>query len=140
VTSAELIEELQKLDPDGTTEVTIHSQPIWYIDRLPAYYDGRLLLLHRDHMYQIISAEYTGKGAKIVLGQFDLKDFLEDFPEFTVHSDTQWYLDRVEKWREAGRKLLAQENDDIRQRIENLTRDVKVDPYDTPIEGEVDLG
>lgn len=39
----ELIKLLQQEDPSGEEEVCIDNQPVWYVQRMPAYYDGTLV-------------------------------------------------------------------------------------------------
>ena len=44
----ELIKELQELDPTGETEVVCGCGDIYFVEELPAYYDGRLGVLIKD--------------------------------------------------------------------------------------------
>ncbi len=106
MTSAALVAELLRMDPEGTTEVTISSQPIWFVDILPAYYDGRMMLLHNDERGCPVGAEYTSAGRKIVLRMFDLEEWLMEYPEFPVASDGR-YAEMIERWRQDGRDYAA---------------------------------
>ena len=39
----DLIKMLKEADPTGEEEVCIDNQPVWFVQRMPAYYDGRLV-------------------------------------------------------------------------------------------------
>ena len=41
-TTAEFIKMIQQEDPEGTAEVCVGTAPVWFVERVPAYYDGRL--------------------------------------------------------------------------------------------------
>ena len=55
MTTTDLIKLLQEIDPEGDTEVCIGNTPIWYVERLPAYYDGRLM----KYTPELVPYEFT---------------------------------------------------------------------------------
>jgi len=79
MTSKELIEELLKVDPDGTTEVCLNNCPIWLLEPKPAYYDGVLQILIRDENkkgYNIKGMKFSTKGHKIHIKTANISDIL----------------------------------------------------------------
>ena len=78
--SKELIKQLQELDPLGEIEVCVGNEDIYFAERLPAYYDGRLQVLILDEKkkpyYHIDGLKITGKGDKIKLHTVSLEDIL----------------------------------------------------------------
>lgn len=86
--SKELIEALQQLDPTGETEVSVGNHPIWYVEDLPAFYDGYLQVLIRDKSkepyYDITGAKYVGEGRKISIHTMGVTDLLWNDPEAIV--------------------------------------------------------
>lgn len=84
----ELIEQLQKLDPNNECEVCVNNEDIYFADRMPAYWDGRLQVLIRDPekapYYNITGLKVTGTGDKIKLHVMTLEDILYHNPRATV--------------------------------------------------------
>lgn len=80
----ELIELLQKADPDGNTDVTIGNAPISYVDRLPAYYDGRLQRIIYDANNVPRVGVLCSGGDKLVIHYRSISDCLSDNPFMTV--------------------------------------------------------
>ena len=87
----ELIRQLQHLDPEGNCEV-FGDGDIYYVDKLPWYYDGRPGILIRDEsnkctyniegMRQITEADGPSKIYLVCQGLDDLAreaDVLEDY-------------------------------------------------------------
>ena len=96
----ELIRLLQECDPTGELEVAVGNNPIYCVDRLPAYYDGNLQMLIQDHSvetYNILGYKVTGQGLKVSLTDMDLRQVLLDNPDAPVdlselsgHSKKHW--------------------------------------------------
>jgi hypothetical protein len=86
--SKELIRLLQVLDPTGETEVFVGSTPIYFLEKLPAYYDGYPQMLVQDETegshYNIIGAKYLGSGDKIRIHIMSIDDILFDDYEAPV--------------------------------------------------------
>jgi hypothetical protein len=78
----QLIKELMEKDPSGELEVSTSYGDIYYVDRLPAYYDGKMETLiwdesnsdNRVYKGMRISAE----GEKLKLKLFSLEDAIWD--------------------------------------------------------------
>lgn len=73
----ELIARLQAQDPSGELQVCSGNRPIYFVERLPAYYDGRLQMLIQDETrtdYNIVGYKITGRGEKVQLHIMDLED------------------------------------------------------------------
>lgn len=106
MTTRELIQMLQDIDPSGNIEVGIGNAPIIEAEYLPAYYDGRLQVLSKDRQ----SIQYRRKGFKIKLRSYDVEDLLLDYPEAEVTCDSDFStgeLAEIEKYREQGRRINA---------------------------------
>lgn len=113
----ELINNLQELDPSGELEVVAGGIPIYFVQRLPAYYDGALQILIQDKSrndYNIIGYKYTHKGDKIRLDLMELDDCLlsnpdlpVDLSEVTEHS-VESIKNRVENSRKEMREIIEQ--------------------------------
>jgi len=68
---------LQEADPTGEIECCIDNMDIHFVDRMPAYWDGTLQLLQRDHdckYYNVIGAKYTSRGDKIKIKYLSITD------------------------------------------------------------------
>jgi hypothetical protein len=113
MTTKELIQRLQEEDPEGNTEVVVGSDPVQYVENLPAYYDGRcgsLILDHKkDPYYNIVGYRIRESGRKVRLGTVDLEDVLYETPDATVdlsdlqeHEREKWEKKVIEVRREAG--------------------------------------
>jgi hypothetical protein len=67
----ELIRLLQEQDPSGELECCVYNVDIHCVECLPAFYDGSLQVLKRDHSknpyYNVIGAAYVDQGHKIVI-------------------------------------------------------------------------
>lgn len=104
--TAELIRELQALDPSGQEEVCVGNRAIQSVDRLPAYYDGRLQVLRRNDKGHTVGIEFRSRGVKINLCITDLEDEIYDNPEFEIGGDIpDWKLAEIAKIREEARTL-----------------------------------
>ena len=106
-----LIEMLQELDPEGEIEVCIGNEDIYFADRMPAYWDGRLQVLIRDEeceYYNIIGAKYTSSGDKIKLYPLSILEALEEDPDLPVEVIDTFINKKMQKtvdrWREEARE------------------------------------
>lgn len=77
----ELIKQLQEQDPSGELDVCAGNDPILFVEKLPAYYDGPKHMLIQDASrtgYNITGFKITGKGEKVKLHVYDLECYLAD--------------------------------------------------------------
>lgn len=110
----ELIELLQKADPDGNTEVTIGNSQISYIDRLPAYYDGKMQKILYDKDYVPRIGILCSSGNKIVIHYTSIDDALSNNPFMTIIKDSgEVPPDYEVKWIEHSRSESLKISDDI---------------------------
>ncbi len=104
----ELIKRLQAEDPSGEIEVCVGSSDIYYLEELPAYYDGRLYTLIRDEskqpFYDVTGMRITGQGRKVSIKLMDLEDVLCDNPDATVITEDPRTEAYVEGLRAEARK------------------------------------
>lgn len=100
----ELIELLQKADPDGSTDVTIDNAPISYVDRLPAYYDGRLQRIIYDTNNVPRVGVLCSGGDKLVIHYRSISDCISDNPFMTVIRENGEIQDHDKSWIELERK------------------------------------
>ena len=84
MTTAELIKQLQEVDPDGTTDVVIGNAPLISVCKQPAYYDGRMQRFVDDGAGNV-RAEYVSNGHKVSLFAWSIADRLWDFPDMEVN-------------------------------------------------------
>jgi hypothetical protein len=89
VTTAELIVALRDADPAGTTPVCVANADVYFVQRLPAYYDGRLQQLVHDERkrgkaWSIIGAKLISSGQKVDIVALSIRDILNDMPELPI--------------------------------------------------------
>lgn len=86
--SKELIRLLQEEDPTGEVEVCIDNADIHFISTEPAYWDGTLQVLTRDHSkdpyYNITGGKYVRTGSKVVLHPLSIRDVLWSDPDAII--------------------------------------------------------
>lgn len=84
----DLIAALQKEDPSGEIEVIADGDPIYSINKEPAYYDGPLKVLVQDYSldpyYNIVGFKYVRGGFKIRISTMGLRDCLCDDADLPV--------------------------------------------------------
>ena len=83
----ELIRQLQEADPSGEIEVCVGNIDIHFVERLPAYYDGRLEVLKRDEdceYYNIIGGEFVAEGDKVMINTLMIEDAIWNNPDLPV--------------------------------------------------------
>lgn len=103
----ELIAALQAADPTGDVPVCVANADLYFVERLPAYYDGSLeQLVHdetkRGKAWSIVGARLVRAGEKVRLRQMPVEDLLYEHPELPVEGGNPAV---VERWRQQGRKL-----------------------------------
>ena len=115
MTTAELIKKLQEEDPSGELQVVVGNIPIYTVDNVEAYWDGRLQMLIQDHnrdpYYNIVGYKVTSQGRKVRLHTMDLDDVMLDNPDIPVyleelgeHFHPEWE-ERVRKTREESKRI-----------------------------------
>lgn len=80
----ELIAELLKVDPTGEGEVCIGNSDVYFVEHLPAYYDGCLQRLIKDDDGHVIAGKFTGSGNKISIRPLSIYDAIFDDNKFPV--------------------------------------------------------
>jgi len=79
----ELIRQLQEADPSGGLDCCIETTTdIYFVERLPAYYDGTQEILVRDpnkENYNIVGGIFTGEGVKVCIRSYSIEDALWDY-------------------------------------------------------------
>lgn len=110
----ELIKELRKEDPSGELECVVGGEPIFFLQNLPAYYDGSLQCLVQDpdksDGYDVVGAKFTDKGRKIEISTFTVEDaILEDLDlpvDCSEVGDAERKEKQVKEWRKKSKDLL----------------------------------
>jgi len=105
MTTAELIEALRAADPDGTTPVCVGNEDVYFVQRLPAYYDGRLQQLVHDESlrgkaWSIVGARIITGGEKVSIVPLSIRDVLADDPDLPIDGGDP---DVVDRWRAEAR-------------------------------------
>ena len=105
----ELIRRLQEADPAGEEECVVGNHDIFFVENLPAYYDGRRQQLVRDPSkapyYDVVGARITGTGRKVQIHTLSVADALENNPDMPVELDNaDCYAAKVARWRQEARE------------------------------------
>jgi len=114
-----LIAALQEADPEGTAEVVVGGSPIYFLERLPGYYDGAYSVLIQDHTkdpyFNIIGMKFTRSGTKLKVVTMNSDDILEHDPEAIMELDPslgehriKQMTENIEAAREEARKNKAE--------------------------------
>ena len=81
----DLIKLLKEEDPSGEEEVCIDNQPVWFVQRMPAYYDGRLVryeppLTYDEDVGTIFpdKVHFVSEGAKIEIMYYSWRNAMWD--------------------------------------------------------------
>jgi GrpB-like predicted nucleotidyltransferase (UPF0157 family) len=110
----ELIKLLQEEDPSGELECNVDGKDIYFVEKIPGYYDGAYKVLIRDdskkNQYNINGISIRRDGWKVVLKTMGYDDVLLDNPDAIVeYSDLQTkqqYEESVESTRKENRELI----------------------------------
>lgn len=110
----ELIKLLQEEDPSGELECNVGGKDIYFVEKIPGYYDGAYKVLIRDdskkNQYNIDGISIRRDGFKIRLYTLGYDDVLLDNPDAIVeYSDPQTkqqYEESVEKCRKENKELI----------------------------------
>lgn len=114
----ELIALLQQEDPE--LEVCVGSRDIYFIERLPAYYDGCLQRLIIDERkkpnYSIAGVKIMVSGDKLTLHTVSVEDVVYSHPDYPVdlsdleeHAPVQFkdWTARIKEWRKEAKEIKA---------------------------------
>jgi hypothetical protein len=125
MTTAELIALLREADPDGTTPVCVGNADVYFVQRLPAYYDGRLQQLVHDESkkpyWTIVGAKIITAGEKIDIVPMSICDVLMDMPELPIEGGDPTM---IEAWRAEARDnaatfaMMSTAEDEAKARLE----------------------
>lgn len=106
--TAELIRRLQEADPTGELPVCVGNVDVYFVQTLPAYYDGQLQQLVHDEgkrpYYSVVGAKITRRGTKVDIVTHSIRDALLDHPDMPVECDEPSMAERVEQWRQEARE------------------------------------
>lgn len=86
----DLIEELKKLDPEGEIDVVVNGEPIYFVERSEAYWDGTLNKLVQNDVkdyWNIIGYKFTDKGMKLNIKTMRLCDVLLNLMDKKMKTD-----------------------------------------------------
>lgn len=88
----EVIRQLNEQDPSGELEVAVGNVDIFYIERLPAYYDGPLQVLKRSGKpcYDVTGAEVRRSGHKVSIRTLSIGDALHENPDLLVEGEAAY--------------------------------------------------
>lgn len=115
----DLIAELQRLDPEGDTEVCVNNIDIYFLSVEHAYWDGSLQVLSRDESkkpyYNLTGGKYVRHGRKVVLHPVSIDDVVRDNPETAV-------VDYSELGQ--GAEQTKEQHEKIRQSARDLEREL----------------
>jgi len=115
----ELIRQLQEADPSGELECAIGGNvDIISVYALPAYYDGYLEILERDHSkdpyYNICGAIITGEGSKVRIDPYSVEDAIfdnVDLPVKIIGDSNNIRRKGIEKYREKAKQIYKEIED-----------------------------
>jgi len=101
VTTAELIALLRAADPDGTTPVCVDNEDVHFVQRMPAYYDGRLQQFVHDEAkrgkaWSIVGARIVSSGDKVKIRTLSIREVLFDMPDLPIEGGEP---ETIAEWR-----------------------------------------
>lgn len=106
--TGELIKLLQEADPSGELPVCVGNHDVYFVQKLPAYYDGPLQqLIHDDSLrpyWSIVGAKITTRGLKVDIATMSIEDAINDVPDLPVECEGSWTQERVDRWRAEARE------------------------------------
>lgn len=108
----DLIAMLQQTDPENECEVCVGNCPVWLLDKLPWYYDGKRQSVERKDGWPIRGG-YPGWGMKLNIRYDDLEGALLDNPDMELDLSGITYDGKVnprhqqqlDRWIAEGRKF-----------------------------------
>lgn len=125
----ELIRLLILTDPDGEAEVCVDNDDIVRVDDLmPCYYDGQFVQIVTDstavtdyNVYGVTKVVSRTQGSKIKLRTLEPSEAFLENPEaefvmepYNPDRENKWKIS-VEEWREQGRELYHQMDEDLKK-------------------------
>lgn len=111
----QLIKILERIDPEGESEVVIGNLPILAIEALPSYYDGRMQVVDWDieyednHGYRAMNPtlySFNKTHGKVKIHTTDLESLLLEYPEMEVENNGWIKDEQIEEWRRQGRAFV----------------------------------
>lgn len=118
----ELIRRLQEEDPTGEEECCVGNCDIFFVEALPAYYDGCNQVLIRDPAkapyYDIVGGKYTEKGLKISLRTMSIPDAIFENADMPVD-----FSDLHETRRERYEKVIEEKRKTTREIRNGIEKD-----------------
>lgn len=107
----ELIKLLQEADPDNECEVCSSNDIIIGVDRMPSYWDGRLMKVERDENHDPVKLSYVSSGNKIKLLIDCFEEAIYDNPDvevdFGVNNDVR-YIDHINNLKSRVKKEMKE--------------------------------
>jgi hypothetical protein len=108
VKTKDLIRQLQKADPSGELECSVHGKDVFFVEQEPGWKDGHYEVLIRDVAqpgYNVIGAKASLKGEKITIHTLSIQDALWDNPDLQVECQdaNRRVRELVESWRGQAR-------------------------------------
>jgi hypothetical protein len=115
----DLINLLQKEDPSGELECCVGNEDIYLIEKLPAFYDGPLQILHRSDNpgYNVIGATIAFNGYKIQIQTLSVQDVISNAVDtdydvdIKVDCENERAQNFIDKWYEEARQLKKETDD-----------------------------
>jgi len=108
MTTRELIQHLQTVDPGGNSPVVVNNAPVRHVDRVPSYYDGYLEEIGwaDKGSFSPMSARWVDAGVKVRLLAISIRDAVMEKPDLEV-VEPRWapYRAALAAWRKASRDL-----------------------------------
>ncbi len=113
MTTSEAIKILKELDPSGNEQLVCRNQPIFFIEKMPAYYDGAMQVLITDKSkdcYNVIGGKYVRDGCKVQIVLHSLEDAIFENPDLPIESpiingNKRYNEEIIERWRKEAREM-----------------------------------
>lgn len=107
----ELIRRLQEADPSGDIECCVGNVDVFYVENMPAYYDGTLQVLTRDPAkapyYDVVGGSYVRQGRKINIVTLAISSVLDD-PDVIIDYSQIGHEDLVKRYKDSDDKTREQ--------------------------------
>jgi hypothetical protein len=113
IKTSEFIKMLQKEDPLDECYVCVGNHPVSWVERLPAYYDGRMEWIEKDEHGTPIKVGYPSGKMKLTIHYDTVEDALLDNPDAELILDgityegqvQERYWNYIQEWIKEGREF-----------------------------------
>jgi len=116
----DVIKMLQEADPSGELECCIDNADIFFVDVIPAYWDGCFQTIGRDENNKIQNVTIHSQGDKVIIHYYHASDIILDRPDLPVYYDSEYSekhcKPKVEAAREKAKRIIKEVDDEMEEK------------------------